>query len=633
MDRVINHQRWLWERAIGKSLEEEQENELRELRKLMHARKATVSGRTLWLGGTEVAKRREASQFNCSFLRVATVYDMVDAYWLLLQGCGVGFEPITGTLNGFSRPVKLNVIRSRKTDPNDVGVEKTSEKITDEVLTRGRISRHWTIRVGDSAEAWSKLPGKLLAQKQFIDEITLDFSEIRPAGVRLKSYGWISSGDEQLAAAMPKIVDILNNRAGMLLTRIDILDILNWLGTTLSSRRSAEICLLPYGDPEWIEFTRAKRGEYWRDNPQRAQSNNTLMIYCKPSLNELTDLFNEIMENGGSDPGIINAKNALLRAPWFRGVNPCAEILLGDKSFCNLVELDLAKFNGDYKGLLEAVKLIARANYRQTCVNLDDGILQRTWHELNDFLRLCGTGVTGIVRWEYQKDRDAVRKLKATAKLGAISMADELRMPRPKAVTTVKPSGTIGKIMDTSEGVHKPLGRYIFNNVKFSVHDPIVRDCREAGYRVMEVDGDPTAAIVTFPVSWSEIEFDEVEVNGETLYVNNDSAIDQLNRYLFWLRNWADYNPSVTISYDKSEAPAIVEWLHEHWDEYVAVSFLFRDDPTKTAKDLGFQYLPQEVVSQRAFTDYVSKLKPIRLSYSQEEIQDEECATGACPVR
>ena len=104
VDRVIGHQQWLWERAANANLAPQHEAELEELRKLMLDRKVSVSGRTLWLGGTDVAKTREASQFNCSFGKQTTVHDVVDAFWLLLQGCGVGFEPVVGTLSGFTQP-------------------------------------------------------------------------------------------------------------------------------------------------------------------------------------------------------------------------------------------------------------------------------------------------------------------------------------------------------------------------------------------------------------------------------------------------------------------------------------------------------------------------------------------------
>jgi ribonucleoside-triphosphate reductase len=339
------------------------------------------------------------------------------------------------------------------------------------------------------------------------------------------------------------------------------------------------------------------------------------------------------VEAGGSEPGFINAVAALKRAAWFKGCNPCAEILLGDKSFCNLVEIDVGKFNGDYQGLCEAARIIARANYRQTCVNLDDGMLQRTWHELNEFLRLTGVGLTGIVRWKDGSDPSMVRGLKNIVKLAVHNMADELALPRSQATTTLKPSGTLGKIMDTTEGLHKPLGRYIINNVKFSRHDDIVAACIAAGYRSFDDPNDPTAILVSFPVAWEDVEFDTVERDGKTLHVNLESAVTQLDRYKFWMQNWVDHNASVTISYDPSEVPAIIEWIDMHWDSYVGVSFLFRADPTKTAADLGYPYLPQEVTTKEAYDEYVSQLRPLVVSASSEEIMDAECTTGACPMR
>lgn len=623
VDRVIKHQAWLWERAKGCPLIAKQYEELEDLRALMLARKALPSGRTLWLGGTDVAKSREASMFNCSFARIETVHDVVDAFWLLLQGCGVGFEPVVGTLSGFTKPVELTVIRSTKTEVTDRGYENNVEQ-----FHKGDSGYHWVLKVGDSAEAWAKAVGKLLANKRHCDKLTLDFSEIRPAGIRLKGYGWISSGDETISSAFEKIIVLLNKRACRLLSRIDILDILNHLGTTLSSRRSAEIALVPYGDPEWIEFAKAKK-DHWIDNPQRAQSNNSLVFYHRPSLAELGDIFRLMVESGGSEPGFINGQAALKRAPWFKGVNPCAEILLANKSFCNLTEVDLGKFNGDWEGLCEAIRLVARANYRQTCVNLDDGMLQRTWHELNEFLRLTGVGLTGIVRWEHQNDplrRDALGRM---AGHGALKMADELAMPRSKCVTTIKPSGTLSKIMDTTEGIHKPLGKYIFNNVRFSVHDPIVEKCRDAGYRVFSDPYASDAVLVTFPVAWEDVEFQIVD--GKE--VNLESAVAQLERYKAWMTDYVSHNASITVSYDPSEVPAIVQWIYDNWEYYVGVSFLFRADPTKTAMDLGYLFLPQEVVDKETYDAYVKTLKPLAFVDSMEELLEDECLTGACPIK
>ena len=243
VSRVIDHQEWLWERAKGEKLNIDELAELQELWDLMVDRKATTSGRTLLLGGTDVAKTREASQFNCSFGKSETVHDIVDQFWLLLQGCGVGFEPVRGTLNGFAKPLEVELIRSTRTDK---GFPDNQERTF--VNDEGEKVTH--IKIGDSAEAWAKSIGKILALKSPIDRLVLDFTEIRPAGERLKGYGWISSGDETISQAFSKICDLMNKRAGQLLSRIDVLDLLNLLGTTLSSRRSAEIALMPIDDPE-----------------------------------------------------------------------------------------------------------------------------------------------------------------------------------------------------------------------------------------------------------------------------------------------------------------------------------------------------------------------------------------------
>jgi ribonucleoside-triphosphate reductase (formate) len=619
VDRVISHQRWLWDRASGGTSNQEALDELFELRKLMLERKVLTSGRTLWLGGTTVAQTREASQFNCSFTHVESIYDVVDVLWLLLQGCGVGFRPIIGQLTGFSKPMEdVEIIRSTRTEK---GGRETNQEDYDNGV--------WTISVGDSAEAWAKSIGKLMAHPYPARKLVLDFSQIRPAGERLKGYGWISSGDAAIAKAYTEIFKILNRRAGSLLTRIDILDIVNWLGTVLSSRRSAEIALFNYGEDEWEEFAVAKK-DFWINNVQRAQSNNSLLFKSKPSREALKGIFDMMVEAGGSEPGFINGQTAAKRAPWFKGVNPCAEILLGNKSFCNLTEVDVGKFKGDSSGLRRAVHIAARANYRQTCVDLRDGVLQEAWHLNNEFLRLCGVGLTGIVRRPDLGSYDYT-ELQRVATSGAYSMADELGLPRPKNVTTVKPSGTLSKIMDTTEGVHKPLGKYIFNNVNFSKHDPLVPLCRQAGYRVFDNPMDPESVLITFPVSWDDVPFENV--NG--LHVNLESAIVQLERYKMLMQNWCQQNVSATISYSVDEVDAIVDWLMDNWDLYVGVSFLFRADPTKTAKDLGYLYLPQEVVSKETFDEYSARIQPVQIDQANtlDEMENMECAGGACPVR
>lgn len=643
VDRVIGHQRWLWERAKGSALNEDQVQELEVLRSLMLERKAMTSGRTLWLGGTDIAKTREASQFNCSFEHAEDVYDIVDAFWLLLQGCGVGGKPLNGILNGFTKPVQVEVIRSKRTVAEWEAGERGAEKNKTRTYVREDGKKVWHLTVGDSAAAWAKAAGKLMVMKDAVDIVVLDFSEVRAGGIRLKGYGWISSGDGEISKAFVAICELLSRRAGQLLTKLDIMDVMNWLGTTLSSRRSAEIIVMDSDDPEAERFATAKK-EYWNTgNPQRSQSNNSLIFYERPSKLELKGLFQMMIDAGGSEPGFINGAEARRRAPWFKGVNPCAEILLGNKSFCNLVEVDWGKFIDDPFGLEEAIYIVARANYRQTCVDLRDGVLSTSWHELNEFLRLCGVGLTGFVKWLDQRSktysREAIAKDLRSYRLAAVnsanSMADELGLPRPKAVTTVKPSGTLSKIMDTTEGVHRPIGKYILNNINFSKHDPLVELLKDAGYRVFPHPSDESCVIVSFPVAYEDVEFEKMTFGGREIEGNNESAVAQLERYKLLMENYVDHNCSVTIYYDPSEVQDIVEWLYANWDNYVGVSWLYRTDPTKTAEDLGHPYLPQEVVTEEVYREYLNSLKPINIdgANSMDELQDADCATGACPVR
>jgi ribonucleoside-triphosphate reductase len=248
----------------------------------------------------------------------------------------------------------------------------------------------------------------------------------------------------------------------------------------------------------------------------------------------------------------------------------------------------------------------------------------------NEFLRLCGVGLTGIAQRDDLGAHD-LQMLQREATSAAYSMADELGLQRPKNVTCVKPSGTLSKIMDTTEGIHKPLGKYIFNNVNFGKHDMLLPILREAGYNVFDNPADTEGVLVTFPVSWDNVEFDKVD----GVEVNLESALTQLERYKKYQVNWTQQNTSVTISYDPSEVPDIISWLLNNWEYYVGVSFLYRTDPTKTAEDLGYLYLPQEVVTKEAFDEYSAKLKPIDLSDNGEldALIDEACSTGACPIR
>lgn len=623
VDRVIQHQRWLWENAGGKP----DEDELETLRQLMLARKSLVAGRTLWLGGTEISRKRASSQFNCSHTEASSVNSMVDLFWLLLQGCGTGFTAVDGSLYGFLRPIEeIEVIPSTREDRG--GDERNWEYFDNE-------RKIWTVRIGDDAGAWAKSVGKLLAHPYPARKLVLDFSQVRPAGGMLNGYGWVCNGWEPLRDAYLEIVKILNKKAGMLLSKLDIHEIMNYLGTVLSSRRSAQIALMRAEDSLADEFAMFK-DRCWEPGKQhRQQSNNSLVYYHKPSRHELENHFAVMMSVGGSEPGIVNGIEALRRAPYFKGVNPCAEILLPNSGFCNLVTVDLAKLTWDEAK--KAIYIIARANYRQTCVDLRDGILQDQWHHNNNFLRLCGVSLTGQALCQWLTP-SVLKKARMTAISGARDMAEELGLPFSANVTTVKPEGTLGKLMDTTEGIHVPLGSYVFNRINMSIYSPLVPALQDAGYEVDIHPHEPNSVLVKFPSNFANAGSYMTDIGGGR-QVNLMSAVSQLERYKNVMRNYVDHNASITVSYDDNEIPAIVDWFLENWDSYVGVSFIRRIDPTidqAAAEQLGYAYLPQEVVSGQAYQEYVDKLQPVNVENMRSEIDNPEeigCEGGACPVR
>ncbi len=636
------HHKKLWADAGGTP----NDAELDELFKLVHERKAMVSGRTLWLGGTEYSTSRACSQFNCAYTHAKTVYELVDVFWLLLNGCGVGFRPIAGTMHGFLKPIpQLNIIEStqpmnHRGNPNNTCEEPTAAN-----------GFCWYIKIGDSAEAWSKSLGKLLNPPTCaVKKLTLDFSDVRGPGQRLKGYGWVCNGSKPLQDAYKQIFLLMNAKAGDLLDEMDLLDLTNWLGTVLSSRRSAQIAIMDYGHPRWEQFARAK-SNYWvcntcgradtdncyvcphcggTTNNHRQQSNNSLVFWAKPTKREIKDIMQMIWDCGGSEPGFINGVAARNRAPWFDGLNPCGEILLPSRGFCNLATTAVCKFEKNFSQLLQALYVMARANYRQTCVNLEDDVLMPEWHQTNAALRLCGMSLTGIAQSPWLTDYQ-IKTMRNAAVSGAYSMADELGLPRPKLITTIKPEGTGSKIMDVTEGIHKPLGRFIFNWVIFPAADSIVGILAEAGYRVIDHPTDKLSKLICFPVDYSGCRFD---MHGKR-HVNLDTAVMQLDTYRRWNTLWTDHNSSITVSWDISELDDIVEWLNRYWNDFVAVSWCTRNDPTKTAKELGYAYLPQEVVEESAYQDYTAGLHTVDWSrmHGIHDLDLAGCAGGQCPVR
>lgn len=613
--RVIKHQKWLWQRAKGSKLSQDEELELVELFNSMQNAEQSAAGRTNWLGGTPLSKEREVTQINCFYGDYETVYDAVDMFWTILNGCG--HSPIIKRgLTGFYKKIpEIEVIRSIRTDR---GKETNQETFQNGV---------WKITIGDSAESWAKAYGKLITHKFYnVEKLIIDLSEIRPAGIRLSRYGWLSNGDEQIAKNFLHIAEILNANIDRYLPITDLLDMVCLPCDTLANRRAALMPIIDFDDDPNLEGLSFKTFQNLAKYPHRSVANLTYAFNRKPDLL----IIQEFLENGlVAEPiGIYNRMAAKKRFPNSKGTNPCGEAIT---CICNLWELNLfliAKYIRDGKwGYVETmIRVAARANYRQTLMNLEDGILQQKWHLENSFIRACGLGITGLMGADISQQE--LNRLYHVAVKAMDDMAHELGMPTPKVHTVIKPSGTLSKSVfgGVSEGIHNPIARYLINYIKMGKNNPMYQALIDANYHNIEIDSD--SAVIGFPVFNKYGNF-KADKNG--IELSDETILEQLNRYLYYLDVWTDQNNSCTMYYDESDIPTIIGWLNKNWDNYIAISFLPKQ--INTDYEGKYPYLPQKAIRKEDFNKYVSSLKDIDgnvLTRSNLEVTD--CEGGACPV-
>jgi adenosylcobalamin-dependent ribonucleoside-triphosphate reductase len=624
IERAIDQQVWLWERAQGSKLKWDQRNEINELRWAYMEGLAAPAGRVLWLGGTEKIKEVEIASFNCTAKKTRTVHDFVDQFWVLLNGCGAGGYMETGTLHGFANRIDAVEVITSKRGPRDKGRPDNHERYDD----REGI---WTIRVGDSAQAWAKAFGKLIVgYRRGCKKLVLDFSEVRGAGGRLKGYGWICHGPAPLEKVFRRVIDIRNGAIGRPLSRDEMHDLFNLIATVLSTRRAAEITMCDLDDPDVVGFARFKEVDLedslWS---HRTQSNNTILARRRPTEVEFDWVFDRLFRGGKGEPALRNMVEVRKRSAYSSLTNACGEInLSAEGGVCNLVENHLGHEKMRDMTLLRRVLwLNARANYRQTCVDFRDGVLQSSWHEVNQHLRLCGTGVFAVAEVDHLLSDDDLISMRGAARAGADSMADELGLPRSAAVTTIKPGGTIPKCWGGTSGISNEVAPFVFFNVNFTNHDPLLPRLIEAGYSSRPNPYDPDqATLVALPKASPAKACEKL------------TAVQQLNRYLRWNRLYVEHNTSSTVVYDPGEEQSIRDWVRDNWDHgYISAAFLPRKAP-------NYLYLPQEPVDEETFRSYTARLKPFNVDadrggylYNEDEMDGlgiiSGCATGACPAR
>lgn len=563
--------------------------------------RCSFSGRALWQLGTPLVQKFNGSSLNnCYFTNIEKIEDFELLFEYLMLGGGVGFSVERAKIHDLPK-VKA-------------GVSITHERSNDA-----------DIIVPDSRHGWKRLLHAVL-KSYFETGKSFSYSTIliREYGAPLKTFGGTASGPGALIDGVADICKVLDGRVGKKLRSIDVLDICNIIGRIVvsgSSRRSAQIAM---GDPDDVLFLRAKNWSTGTVPAWRANSNNS--IYA--------DAYEEIMPelwkgyDGSGEPyGLLNRRLARSVGrlgeknpdPSIEGFNPCAEIALADGESCNLATIYLPNTES-----LEQLKEISILLYKvQKQITRLSYPYEKTTNIVKKNARL-GQNVTGILQVPAEKIEwldEAYKNLAAFDK----KYSKEKGWPTSVRLTTVQPSGTLSLLPGVTPGIHPAYAQYYVRRVRFGSADPLVDACRKRGYKVqwdIGLDGreDHTRYVIDFPCMSPE---------GSVL-ATQMTAVQQLE----WVKKmqtvWADNAVSVTVYYRKEELSDIKDWLSNNYDDGVkSVSFLLHSDH-------NFPLPPYEECSKEEYEKMLAKIDftvPLQQKSFDGELDLDNCATGACPIK
>ncbi|HZK01354.1 MAG TPA: ribonucleoside-triphosphate reductase, adenosylcobalamin-dependent, partial [Anaerovoracaceae bacterium] len=607
--------------------------------------KQFLSGRTLWVGSTDVSKYYPMANFNCSFQVVDSFASFKDIFYLLMVGSGVGVRILKSDI------AKLPMVRT------DVEVIHESYTPTPKLSRQDSTALEFThndtvkISIGDSKEGWVQSLDYFLkihysTEYRKIKTIILNYDQVRIKGERLKTFGGTASGHSSMKnmfIKIGKVIEKASNRSTtgkVKLFPIDCLDIANIIGENVvvgGVRRTAEIVLIDADDKDCIQA----KGELYKkvdekwviDNEisHRQMSNNSIYYKEKPTREQLHWHMEQMRYSG--EPGWVNEKAGTKRRPNFNGVNPCAEVLLDSKGMCNLTSINAMAFvkDGqlDKEGLMEAQRLSARAGYRMTCTELEIP----EWNAVQQRDKLLGCSITGwqdmanALSFSKGDQEDLLRELRSTAKNAAAEYAKELGQGEPLLVTTVKPEGTVSLLPVVSSGVHFSHAPFYVRRIRISSDDPLVKVSEELGYPVYPEVGQDMDNCVTKVVEFP-VKAPAGKLKGDV------TAIEQLEIYKMFMDCYVDHNCSITIHVRDHEWGEVEQWVFDNWDDVVALSFL-------SYEDSFYDLLPFEEITEEEYNRRVGEMRPFIPSlisnYEKEEIEydigDEGCEGGICPVR
>jgi len=584
---------------LEKKVREELENEVLKLGVMPSMRCLMTAG--------EALKRENIAGYNCSYIAVDRPQAFDEILYVLMNGTGVGFS------------VERQFVGNLPTVAEEFYQSDT------------------TIVVQDSKLGWAKAFKELVAMLYHGQVPKWDLSKVRPAGAPLKTFGGRASGPEPLQRLFEFTKEIFQNAHGRKLSSIECHDIVCKTAEIVvvgGVRRSALISLSNLSDDR---MRVAKSGQWWNDNGQRALANNSACYTEKPDVGIFMDEWKALYDSKSGERGIFNRESAKKIAEknerrdvgYDFGTNPCSEIILRSREFCNLSEV-VVRPEDTEDSLLRKVRLATiLGTIQSTLVNFK--YVSKEWKKNCEEERLLGVSLTGIMdnKWTAGKINGLevlLENLKKMAVETNKEWADKIGIKQAAAITCVKPSGTVSQLVDSASGIHARHNPHYIRTVRGDKKDPLTKMMVDMGFPAEDDVMKPhDTTVFSFPIKCSP----------DAVFRQDMTAIEQLELWKTYQVHWCEHKPSVTISVKEEEWIEVGAWVYKNFDLMSGVSFLPYSEHT-------YKQAPYQDCTLLEYSELVKKM-PTEVNwgklsdYEKTDMtigsQELACSAGSCEIQ
>ena len=601
-DFFTEHLKELHNYKLTKALRDELEEAVLSLRVMPSMRCLMTAG--------EALKRENIAGYNCSYIAVDRPSAFDEILYVLMNGTGVGFS------------VERQFVSQLPTIAEEFHPSDT------------------VIVVADSKLGWAKALKELVGMLYIGQIPRWDLSKIRPAGAPLKTFGGRASGPEPLEALFNFTVNVFKNANGRKLSSIECHDVVCKIAEIVvvgGVRRSALISLSNLSDDR---MRAAKHGQWWTTEPQRALANNSACYTEKPDIGVFMDEWKALYESKSGERGIFNRASAVKvseqsgrrnTTDYDFGTNPCSEIILRNREFCNLSEV-VVRPSDTRKTLLEKVRLATiLGTFQSTLVNFK--YVSSAWKKNCEEERLLGVSLTGIMDSKLLNGKSPqhtlpalLQDLRNEAVRTNAELSKKIGINQSVSVTCIKPSGTVSQLVDAASGIHARHNPYYIRTVRGDKKDPLTKMMMDSGFPVEDDAMNPShTSVFSFPM----------KVDEGAVFRTDLTAIEQLELWLTYQKYWCEHKPSVTISVKEDEWLDVGAWVYKNFDYMSGVSFLpfaehtYKQAPYQDIKKDEYELLLKKM-PQNVEWSKLSEYEKTDMTIGSQELA---CAAGGCEIQ